>query len=164
MNEQYIYLGFQANTFFYLHVVTGSEFDAMLSGEVYNVMIHESRIRNSEDNVIIYELNPSGLFDIIIIQHEDKMQQMRFELDNLSTFFRPLISVERDRMFVICYNYDKGCFETYETHGNIVKSLLGVMPASDIQIQEVRNIISQKEITVKVCVDKEEDDESNEEV
>ncbi len=146
MKEQYIYLGFKNNTFFYIHVVADSRFDPTISGDIYNVMINECQIIDPDINVVIYEMSPDSNFNIIIIQHESKEKQLEFEISNLSIFFRRLIMAPRNEMYTICYDYDKKCFETDEIKGDLVKPLLNLMPESDIMINGIEYIISRKEI------------------
>lgn len=145
MDEQYIYLGFQINTHFFLHMIADPGFDEVTSDQIYNTMMHESRIVDPGVNVIIYEISPqTGNVYVTSIQHQDKDEYTTFEEANLESFFGTLMNAPRSDMYIIKYNREKGCYETFELDIDLIRQHAGLLPLTEMSINNIRYVITSK--------------------
>jgi hypothetical protein len=148
MDEQYVYLGCQNDTFFFMHIVSNPEFKKETTDQIYNIMMHESRIISSNKNVVIYEFDMANIvISAIIIQHISKLGgPIQFDKENLQTFFRSVVSADRNDMYVIRYNYEKKCFQTFELDSDIISSTIEYLPKEDMTIDDIRYIVTRKQM------------------
>lgn len=115
MSEQYIYLGKLLNTYFFIHSISYSKFTQTISNVLYDALASNQYIEDSNENVVIYELNEkTNQMTITAIQHVLKDEHVRFVLKNLSETFLRLIKAPRDDLFVVEYNYESKCYKIFE--------------------------------------------------
>ena len=113
--EQYVFLGLSQDTFFFMHLIKKRIFDSKISNEIYNILLKDSRISDTEQNVIIYEINATTFeFKIIVIQHLLKDKFKTYTLENLSSYYTTLINVPREELFCITFLYEDKKYEIYE--------------------------------------------------
>jgi hypothetical protein len=115
MSEQYIYLGKLLNTYFFIHSICDSKFTQTISNILYDALAINQYIEDSNENVIIYELNDkTNQITITTIQHILKDEYSYFVLKNLSETFLKLIKAPRNDLFVVEYNYESKCYKIFE--------------------------------------------------
>lgn len=147
MSENYIYLGSQHSTHFFLHTISECDlFNIHISTEIYNVMIKDDRITSPYlDNVIIYELNPFiDQLNITALQHNKKDILAKFEKNNLKKFLYVLCKAEREELFIINYKYDLKQYGTFivPVCDNVKMVLENMKILSDKEDIKVNNIIN----------------------
>lgn len=107
--EQYIYLGTQNDTHFFIHTIFNPLFVPEISHEIYNMLIKDKIITKPQDCVVIYEINPKDkVIDVVCIQNPNNSRgKANFDKQNLESFFPVLIKYksETDSIYVITYNY-----------------------------------------------------------
>ncbi len=153
MDELYIYLGNQHDTFFFIHTITNDKFKEGTSWQIYNVMIDETMIDDPTKNVIIYEFNlEDQTVDAIIIQHATNKENLTFDKSNIESFFNALLHAERKKCFVISYNYKIGAFNTFDLETDDVFDLeinsfnntIGIN--EKLEINEIKYIMCSKSL------------------
>ena len=137
--ENYVFLGTQLNTHFFLHITNNINYNVDIASQIYNVLIHENFIADVSENVVIYSFNQKC--EIIIIQHGDNPKNNIFNKDNLETFFSVLLNANRNDAYIIQYYYDNKYYKTYNS--NLVIPL-----ASDLVFENstIVNIVTTKPI------------------
>jgi hypothetical protein len=114
-SEQYIYLGFTGNVFFFSHIVYDKErFVPEMSYQVYNAMINETMITDINQCVVIYDIYPNNVNNVVSISHVNSTKALTFTDKILSSLYKDLIVSERSDYLVFSYNYDIKAFLTYE--------------------------------------------------
>ena len=88
--ENYIFLGTQNSTHFFLHISNNINYTVNIPSQIYNVLINDKFISDNSENVVIYSFNKK--IEIIIIQHLDNMKNNIFNKENLESFFDVLIN------------------------------------------------------------------------
>lgn len=148
MDEQYIYLGRQAVTHFFLHIIANPNFEETTSDQIYNVMIHECRINDPEKNILIYEFNLTDRsVYVTVIQHARKQDiPTRFDKDNVLDMLMRLLVIDRRAMYVIRYNVQKSWYETFEIEEDLIGGSHRLMPQDMPAIGRVRYVITTKPI------------------
>jgi hypothetical protein len=111
--ENYIFLGTQFNTHFFLHITNNINYTVDIPSQIYNVLINEKFIIDSSDNVVIYSFNKKC--EIIIIQHVNNPKNNIFSKENLESFFEVLLNADRNDSYIIQYDYNKKYYKTYYT-------------------------------------------------
>lgn len=113
-SEIYIYLGFQDNTYFFVHFIYNNNFTNEISYQIYNVMFNSKIFENKSitDNVIIYEFNDEKC-NIISIHHINNVHKMEYEKDNLEDFFDTIKNNEKNELYIIKYDYSLDSYFTY---------------------------------------------------
>jgi hypothetical protein len=111
--ENYIFLGTQLNTHFFLNISTNVNYTVDIPSQIYNVLIHEKFISRCDENVIIYSINKKC--EIIIIQHDNNPNNVIFYKDNLDMFLNILLDEYKKNYYIITYDYDKKYYKTYDT-------------------------------------------------
>lgn len=117
--EIYIYLGFQQNTFFFLHTITNhDEFENQISHHIHNCMINQGLIHDSNTETIVFEVDPvNNTTNAVTISHVDNTHgAAEYDEENLGQQLKRLLSVERQEQPVLNFVYDyniKG-YLTYE--------------------------------------------------
>jgi len=111
--ENYIFLGTQLNTHFFLNISNNVNYTVDIPSQIYNVLIHEKFISNCVENVVIYSINKKC--EIIIIQHDNNPNNVIFDKDNLESFLNILLNAVRKYSYIIIYDYDKKYYKTYDT-------------------------------------------------
>ncbi|ADO67334.1 hypothetical protein crov300 [Cafeteria roenbergensis virus] len=75
-SEQFIFLGNmpngKCNIFFFYHKIATANYDKLFAGQIYNAMISETMITNPNDVVIIYDILPSNIVNLMIVKHKNK--------------------------------------------------------------------------------------------
>ena len=149
MDEQYIYLGHQSNTHFFIHTIVNQSFEKTTSDQIYNVMIHEDRIIDPQKNVIIYEFNiMTQEVYITIIQHATKEGgRIEFDAQNILSMLGPLVTAKRSDMYFIRYNYQKKAYESFELEGDLIGGNNIGVPEEIPEISEIRNVLTMKPLS-----------------
>ena len=109
--ENYIFLGTQSNTHFFVHITGNENYTVDIPSQIYNALIQEQFITEVTENVIIYSSNKRC--EIIIIQHANNPKNNIFGKENLETFFETLLNADRNNALIIQYDYDKKYYKTY---------------------------------------------------
>ncbi len=113
--ENYIFLGTQLNTHFFVNISGNENYTLDIPSQIYNVLINDKFIVDVSENVVIFSFNKRC--EIIIIQHRDNTKNNIFGKENLETFFEVLLNANRTDSFIIQYDYEKKYYKTY--HPNI---------------------------------------------
>ena len=114
--EQYIYLGQQDSTLFFLHTIYNQDlFKDGISDQIYNCLVNDKFIESPDNNVIIYEINPSTYTtDAICIQHSTKKEIVNFDEESLQDQLQRLVGLDRNyEIYIIAYDYEKNEYYSY---------------------------------------------------
>ena len=139
MVENYIFLGTQNSTHFFLHITDNINYNVNIPSQIYNVLINDKFISNPIENVVIYTFNEKC--EIIIIQHADNIKNNIFNKENLNSFFDILINAKRNDSYIIQYDYDMKYYKTYFSD-----SVISIPKELKIHNSTIVNIITSKPI------------------
>lgn len=117
MSEEYIFLDFDNETYFFFHTLSNNNFIKTISHEIYNILVKDKLLEDFDKNVIIYEINPeTDDFNIISIQHINKKNTIsKYYTLNLSENFIKLIkNLTNKKMYVVKYNYEDKSYGIYK--------------------------------------------------
>ena len=112
--ENYIFLGTQNLTHFFLHISNNMNYTVDIPSQIYNVLIHDKFISNESENVVIYSFNKKC--EIIIIQHSNNIKNNIFNKENLESFFDVLVNANRNDCYIIQYDYNMKYYKTYHNY------------------------------------------------
>jgi hypothetical protein len=139
MTENYIFLGMQNSTHFFINISNNVNYNVNIPSQIYNVLINDKIITNPIENVVIYSFNEKC--EIIIIQHTDNIKNNIFNKENLNSFFDVLINAKRNNSYIIQYDYDMKCYKSY-----YVDNIIPIPKELKIQNSTIVNIITSKPI------------------
>lgn len=139
MVENYIFLGTQNSTHFFLHITDNINYNVNIPSQIYNVLINDKFISNPIENVVIYTFNEKC--EIIIIQHADNIKNNIFNKENLNSFFDILINAKRNDSYIIQYDYSMKYYKTYFSD-----SVISIPKELKIHNSTIVNIITSKPI------------------
>ena len=131
--ENYIFLGTQNSTHFFLHISNNMNYTVNIPSQIYNVLINDKFISDNSENVVIYSFNKK--IEIIIIQHLDNMKNNIFNKENLESFFNVLVNANRNDSYIIQYDYNMKYYKTY--YNEIVIPILKELKVCDSNIVEL---------------------------
>ena len=139
MVENYIFLGTQNSTHFFLHITDNINYNVNIPSQIYNVLINDKFISNPIENVVIYTFNEKC--EIIIIQHADNIKNNIFNKENLNSFFDVLIGAKRNDSYIIQYDYNMKYYKTYFSD-----NVISIPKELKIHNSTIVNIITSKPI------------------
>jgi hypothetical protein len=107
-NEIYIYIGSVSSTHFFLHIVGSESFRFGISHNIMDVLIDDMAITNTDDVIVVYEVGRSGNMYCVCIRHNERGNDVdtNLEKNELENILVELMGHEKDKMYVILYNYD----------------------------------------------------------
>jgi hypothetical protein len=140
-SEFYTFIGFQYNTYFFIHTIHNQKFNNKISYQIYNVLLDDGIITEPNKNIVIYEFNEiNNLCNAVCIQHKNNPNYIDFDKNNLEDFISILLKVPRNDLYAIEYNYNIQNYETYYADENIENSYLE-LPTEKLTINELYNIV-----------------------
>ena len=139
MTENYIFMGMQNSTHFFINISNNVNYNVNIPSQIYNVLINDKIITNPIENVVIYSFNEKC--EIIIIQHADNIKNNIFNKENLDSFFDVLVNAERNDSYIIQYDYNMKCYKSY-----YVDNIIPIPKELKIQNSTIVNIITSKPI------------------
>jgi len=139
MTENYIFLGMQNSTHFFINISNNVNYNVNIPSQIYNVLINDKIISNPIENVVIYSFNEKC--EIIIIQHANNIKNNIFNKENLNSFFDVLINAKRNDSYIIQYDYNMKCYKSY-----YVDNIIPIPKELKIQNSTIVNIITSKPI------------------
>jgi len=139
MTENYIFMGMQNSTHFFINISNNVNYNVNIPSQIYNVLINDKIISNPIENVVIYSFNEKC--EIIIIQHADNIKNNIFNKENLNSFFDVLINAKRNDSYIIQYDYNMKCYKSY-----YVDNIIPIPKELKIQNSTIVNIITSKPI------------------
>ena len=146
--EMYIFMGTQNKTHFFVHSKFNEKFTPDMSYQIYNVLINDKFIGEPEETVIIYELEPySGKKDcnVVCITHELNKSQPKLKKKNLEEFLPALFKQKRDEIYVVKYDYSKGCYLSYRLE-EFDKKMFMMDEETRMKVKNIAYIMTKKPI------------------
>lgn len=139
MTENYIFLGMQNSTHFFINISNNVNYNVNIPSQIYNVLINDKIISNPIENVVIYSFNEKC--EIIIIQHANNIKNNIFNKENLNSFFDVLVNAKRNDSYIIQYDYNMKCYKSYH-----IDNIIPIPKELKIQNSTIVNIITSKPI------------------
>jgi hypothetical protein len=139
MTENYIFMGMQNSTHFFINISNNVNYNVNIPSQIYNVLINNIIISNPMENVVIYSFNEKC--EIIIIQHADNIKNNIFNKENLNSFFDVLVNAKKNDSYIIQYDYNMKCYKSYH-----IDNIIPIPKELKIQNSTIVNIITSKPI------------------
>ena len=123
MSENYIYLGLQENTFFFLHKIHNKDkFNSLgysLDGQIMNCLINETMIATPDKRVIVYSIDTeTNDINVTAMFHTDGTGCTYDKKDLYNQLMKCMNALyskpENEDTLIFTYDYTIGGFQTFE--------------------------------------------------
>jgi hypothetical protein len=121
MTEYYIYMSKMNNNHFFYHIVLNEEYKISDTYNIYNVLIDENIINNTNENVIIYDIYQDKSITPIITQHYENQHLSNFDMDDLLKVFNHLYDIEFENIYIIEYHINNKLYKGIRQYNNTNK-------------------------------------------
>jgi len=151
--ENYIYLGFQQDTYFFLHVISNiNEFNKIsycLDNQIMSCMINNKMIISTDKKIIVYSTDGNVIYANCIHHNRDKKEI--YDKNNLAIQLKRCIKTflsrgDNRKTLIFSYCYSGKVFETYFIDLD-VSSLLLPLDNSALAISDINYYTNYKSIT-----------------
>jgi hypothetical protein len=115
-SENYILLGNDDLGFYFLHTVFSEDYTANLDSHIYNCLINENMILDTEKICVVWTINFDSSLSTTTIRHDDRKTHIDNNTISLikSKFKEQVTASHEDNTIVFKYSYDNKYFETYK--------------------------------------------------
>ena len=135
-NESFIYLGFVENEFYFIHDINNKMlFTNNIYKKIYEYLIYQTAIKNTNCTIIIFELHAKKL-NIIVVRHkniETKFNKI-YNSEELKQILNNCLNINIDASFIVNYTYDTDKMKGTQVDYNIVKCYFYI---NDLDVNQI---------------------------